>query len=120
VGREAELDAALKLIGRADVRLVTLSGPGGIGKTRLALELAARLADRSLLVELAALRDPVRVLPSIATAIGAPDSTEEAVASVLRAKPAVLFLDNFEHVIGAADLVAPLTSWRRCSAWLRR
>lgn len=58
VGREPEIEAARELIERSDVRLLTLTGPGGIGKTRLALELARRLDDRSRLVELAAITEP--------------------------------------------------------------
>lgn len=108
LGREAELDAALQLIAREDVRILTITGPGGIGKTRLAVELAARVGDRSRLVELAATRDPARVLPSIASVIEAEDGSEEAVAEALQGDAVVLFLDNFEQVLGAAGVVASL------------
>ncbi len=108
LGRDGELDAALALIARDDVRLVTLTGPGGIGKTRLALELATQMGERSRLVALAATRDAARVLPSVAAAIGAREASEDAVVAALRSESIVLFLDNFEQVIGAASVVASL------------
>lgn len=108
VGREDELQEARRLVHQPEVRLVTLTGAGGIGKTRLALELAGRLGERTHLVELASVVDPQRVVPAIAAALGAEDGSEEALVGALEREPAVLFLDNFEQVIAAAPVVSSL------------
>jgi predicted ATPase len=111
-GRAAELDelqSALKAH-----RLVTLTGPGGVGKTRLALEVAARLApdfpDGAFVVELAAVTDPAAVPDAVAAVLGITQqpgmTVSESVASTLHERSRLLVLDNCEHVIGAAaDLV---------------
>lgn len=108
LGREAELGGALTLIGRPDVRLLTLTGTGGIGKTRLAVELATQLGQRARLVELASISDPDRVLAAIAAAIGADEASESSIAGVLSSESPVLFLDNFEQVLAAAPVVSSL------------
>ena len=108
LGREAELEAGLTLINGSEARLITLTGAGGIGKTRLAWELARRLEDRSCLVELAAISDSNRVLAAIAAGTGAEEASEAGIAAVLEGTGRVLFLDNFEHVLSAASAISSL------------
>ncbi|HYQ74978.1 AfsR/SARP family transcriptional regulator [Cellulomonas sp.] len=102
VGREAELRAARALL--AQNALVTFVGPGGVGKTRLALESAARATAPLVprFVELAAVRDPAAVATAIAQALDA-DPADPPAQVLARAgtRPAVLVLDNCEHVAGA-------------------
>jgi predicted ATPase len=95
--------------------LITLVGPGGVGKTRLASELGRRLAaadTRVLFVELAAIRDPAFVAPAIAGALGLSDVTAidlpRRAGQVCGQRPTLLLLDNCEHVLAAAPLVADL------------
>ena len=91
-------------------RLVTVTGPGGVGKTRLAGEVArqvaARFADGAWLAELAPVRDPARVAPAVAVALGVREQpgvpAADAVMRVLARRQLLLVLDNCEHVIGAA------------------
>ncbi len=116
VGRELELAAVVALARAPDTRLVTLTGPGGTGKTRLALE-AARELDRAFaggahFVDLAPLHDPGLVGSTAARALGVRDAEGEAlferVAAALGERETLLVLDNFEHVLDAATLVAAL------------
>jgi predicted ATPase len=116
LGRETELDALLGWLGGDDPRrLVTLVGPGGIGKTRLAIE-AARLArdrfDRVTFVALEHVREPGDVLPAVARALGVRDDggapTIQRLAIAGRERRDLLLLDNFEQVIAAAPDVASL------------
>jgi predicted ATPase/class 3 adenylate cyclase len=114
VGRDAELDEAAALLERT--RLLTLSGPGGTGKTRLSLELAARTSDDFpdgvYFVPLEPIRDPMLVAQRIAATVGIVESAArpiaESLADWLRDKRLLLVLDNFEQVIGAAPIVADL------------
>ncbi len=108
LGRDRELRAGLELIERADVRLLTLTGAGGIGKTRLALELAGALSAPSCFVELAAITEPHRVMPAIAASLGAQTATSDGVAHALGNESVVLFLDNFEQVLPAAPSITTL------------
>ena len=108
VGRAAVVDEISGHLGQ--YRLVTLSGPGGAGKTRLAGEVArqvaGRFADGVWLAELAAVRDPARVAAAVAAALGIRDlpsvAAADAVAHALARRQLLLVLDNCEHVIGAA------------------
>jgi predicted ATPase/DNA-binding SARP family transcriptional activator len=110
LGRERERAEVLSLLAREEVRLLTLTGAGGSGKTRLALEAAGKVADDYpdgvCWVPLAALRDPALVFDSIAQALG----TQKALAQYLADKHMLLLLDNFEHLPAAAPRVAELTA----------
>ncbi len=117
IGRQAdlaELETALKAH-----RLVTLTGVGGVGKTRLALELAARSAfnfsDGLFVIELAAVGDPAAVPEAVATALGITQqpglSVADSVAAALAGRARLLVFDNCEHVLdAAADMIAAILS----------
>jgi len=108
LGREKELLEVLELLSREDVRLLTLTGPGGTGKTRLALQAAGGLADRYphgvWWVPLALLRDPELVLEAAGQALGAKDGLAEHIAD----RSMLLLFDNFEQVVEAAAALAAL------------
>jgi DNA-binding transcriptional LysR family regulator/predicted ATPase len=108
VGREAEIAELIELIRRA--RIVTLTGAGGSGKTRLALEVASRVIDDFpggvYLVDLAPLRDPGLVLPTIADVLALKEAGD--LEERLREHRTLLVLDNFEHLLEAAPEVAGL------------
>ena len=109
VGREQELTDLVQRFQSGDARLITLLGPGGMGKTRLALEVAQQLAPAFLEgayhVPLQPLSTPRDVLPAIAAAVGlaAPRNPLAALSDYFRDKDALLLLDNAEHVLDAAD-----------------
>ena len=114
LGRDADVEAAVDLLTEPAVRLLTVTGPGGIGKTRLGLELARRLAPRfedgARFVPLAAIDEAERVVPAIAQALGAVEgkSAFDALAAHLAGRSLLLVLDNFEQVLDAAPDVARL------------
>lgn len=116
IGREREVGAAAGLLRRDDVRVVTLTGPGGVGKTRLALEVAAKLrpafAGGVVWVPLAALTDSTLVPSAIASALGLVETGAltvlEALRITLRNRQVLLLLDNFEQVVTAAAAVSDL------------
>jgi predicted ATPase/DNA-binding CsgD family transcriptional regulator len=116
VGREQEIAAVCALLQRPDVRLVTLTGPGGVGKTRLALQVAVgsetAFAEGAVFVPLPQVRDPDLMLPEIARALELPDAGDRPLAArlraVLRARDLLLVLDNFEQVIAAAPQLTDL------------
>ena len=116
VGRDRETAAVGELLRRTEPRLVTLTGPGGVGKTRLALQVAAEVADAYAdgvaFVPLAPITDPALVVPTIAGALGlresAGHSLRDTLRAYLRAKRLLLVLDNFEHLLVAAPQVADM------------
>lgn len=116
IGREQEVQTLCALLQRPEVRLLTVTGMAGVGKTRLALQVAANLAERfaegAQFVSLAALNDPELVLPTLAQALGLRESGTMPVLTLLttalREQHVLLVLDNFEQVIAAAPHLAAL------------
>ena len=114
IDREQERAQAQALLQQEDVGLVTLTGPGGVGKTRLAVQVAADLApqftDGVAFISLAALKDPTLVVPAVARALGVSqtgdDSLEERLLKYLQPRQVLLVLDNAEQLVLAAPLAA--------------
>ena len=119
LGREREVEEIAGLLGRASVRLLTLTGPGGIGKTRLGIEAAKKAAvsyfpDGVAFVALAPLGDAALVMPTVLRALGLREAAGirplEVLCQYLRERNFLLVLDNFEHVAEAAPEVVDLLS----------
>ena len=116
VGRRDEISTALEMLKRDDLRLLTLTGPGGVGKTRLALVVATQSSDHYpdgiVFVELASTTGPDRLLPAIAREFAIPEVNEQSPLSILRtllrARRVLLILDNFDQIVAAAPAVNEL------------
>jgi predicted ATPase/DNA-binding SARP family transcriptional activator len=112
IDREVEMAALQALLQTPGVRLLTLTGPGGSGKTRLALQIAwamsAQVADGAAFVALAPVRDPELVLQAIAHAYGLKQSSAATLADYLGDKESLLVLDNCEHLLAAGPALAAL------------
>jgi non-specific serine/threonine protein kinase len=111
VGRECEVGLVQTLLERDDVRLVTLTGPGGVGKTRTAIRVASAAPHSAQFVDLADVYQPALVLPTIAAALGVrPDGRPvlDILRAILRDGDYLLVLDNFEQVLPAAADLADL------------
>ena len=116
VGRATDVAAVRRLLQQDAVRLITLTGPGGVGKTRLALQIVAEaqptFAHGAVFVSLEAVQDPTLVLTEVARVLELHDTGDRSVSdrlrSVLRERELLLLLDNMEHVVVAAPLVADL------------
>ena len=117
VGREKEVAAAKELLLRQDVHLITITGPGGIGKTRLAVQVASGLIENfpggTHFVPLSSLSDPGLIASTVVQTLGIRESGGQSPLEILREKlqdslraPMLLLLDNFEHLIQAASTVA--------------
>src|SRR5580704_128594 len=120
IGREPEAAALRQLLGRDDVRLVTLTGPGGIGKTRLALQVAGEIGQQFLFgvgfVSLSVIAEPGLIASAIAQTMGVRETGNQSAQENLKdylgglAQPMLLLLDNFEHLVSAAPLISELLS----------
>jgi predicted ATPase/class 3 adenylate cyclase len=115
LGREDQVARIVALLSRDDVRLLTITGPGGVGKTRVALQAAADVLEDVpggvWFVDLSVLDDPTLVLSTIAAVLGmreAGGALTERLASILSGKRLLLVLDNFERVLAAVQIVSDL------------
>ena len=118
IGREQEIETLCQLLRRPEVRLVTITGPGGVGKTSLALQVAYDLQDAFtdgvFFISLAAISDSTLIIPTIAHTLGVVESPSrlllDSLKEFLRDRQILLLLDNFEQIISAAPLLSEMLS----------
>ena len=116
LGRQHEVAILVQLLGNPDIRLLTLTGAPGIGKTRLALQTAAeaasQFAEGTLFVDLSGVRDPLLFTPALLQALNLPETAghmaENVLLQALHGRHQLLVLDNFEQIIPAAPVVSRL------------
>jgi non-specific serine/threonine protein kinase len=111
IGREREVEFVQTLLGRDDVRLITLTGPGGVGKTRTAIRAVSSAPRAAQFVDLSDVQQPSLVLPTIAAALGSrPDGRPvlDNLRAILRDGDTLLVLDNFEQILPAASALSDL------------
>jgi predicted ATPase/DNA-binding NarL/FixJ family response regulator len=116
LGREQETATLRQLLKRADVRLVTITGPGGVGKTSVALQVGHEFTnafkDGVFFISLAPISDSTLIIPTIAQALGVTESPNrlllDSLKDFLRKKQMLLLLDNFEQIVSAAPLLTEL------------
>jgi predicted ATPase len=116
IGRQKEIKIATELLQQEEIRLMTMTGPGGTGKTRLALQTAESMTDifkdGVYFIDLAPIREPKSVIASIARTVGLRETGDQSlldeVKTKLRTKKLLLYLDNFEQVTSATPLVGEL------------
>jgi predicted ATPase/class 3 adenylate cyclase len=116
IGREQEVSQVVALLRRKDVQLVTLTGPGGTGKTRLAVHIGAEVLDQFpdgvWFVDLASIRDAALVLSTVASVLGLRDAGEtplgDRLVALVRDQYLMLILDNCEHLLAAAPEIGAL------------
>jgi predicted ATPase/DNA-binding XRE family transcriptional regulator len=121
IGRQQEVKEISALLAREEVRLLTITGAGGVGKTRLAVRIAEgmapRFSDGAVFVSLASLTDPGLVAATIAGALGVLETGEQpildALQEALRPKQTLLVLDNFEHLLDGAPVISELITASR-------
>ena len=118
IGREREVETVCRRLRSPEVRSLTLTGPGGTGKTRVGLQAAAELIDEYedgvFFVALAAIDDPALVAPTVARTLGLNEASnqppEELLKDYLRDRQTLLMLDNFEHVLEAGPIIHEILS----------
>src|SRR5688572_20770212 len=111
VGLESILQLLSRLLQRDDIRLLTLLGPGGIGKTRLSIELAHRVNGNICFVDLSGLRDHSRVPVIVAQRLGLKDAESSTLKNYLGSREVLLILDNFEQILPARNFVTELLTF---------
>lgn len=122
IGREQEVVSVCSFLRQTEVRLLTLTGPGGVGKTRLGFEVSTVLcndfADGVCFVPLAPISDPDMTIPTIARTLGIREATTQTffrlLSSFLHEKQILLFLDNFEHVVRVAPILTAFKEENIC------